>query len=114
MTAVPATTSEPWYAHPVDKTSETDDERIKDITVLPPPEHLIRFFPIRGTAVETLISKTRKSIHNIIQGKDDRLLVVVGPCSIHDPAAALEYARKLLEQRKKYEGTLEIVMRVYF
>jgi len=113
MNAKPTSASDNWYAT-VEKTSQTDDERIKDITVLPPPEHLIRFFPIRGTAVETLISKTRKSIHNIIQGKDDRLLVVIGPCSIHDPAAALEYARKLLEQRKKYEGTLEIVMRVYF
>ncbi|MCJ7800515.1 MAG: 3-deoxy-7-phosphoheptulonate synthase [Polaromonas sp.] len=102
-----------WYAS-VEKTSQTDDERIKDITVLPPPEHLIRFFPIRGTAVESLITQTRKSIHNIIAGKDDRLLVVVGPCSIHDPAAALDYARRLAEQRKKYAGTLEIVMRVYF
>jgi len=105
--------SESWYAS-VEKTSQTDDERIKDITVLPPPEHLIRFFPIRGTPVESLISKTRKGIHNIIAGKDDRLLVVIGPCSIHDPAAALEYARRLVEQRKKYAGTLEIVMRVYF
>ncbi len=113
MNAKATSASDNWYAT-VEKTSQTDDERIKDITVLPPPEHLIRFFPIRGTAVETLISKTRKSIHNIIQGKDDRLLVVVGPCSIHDPMAALEYARKLVEQRKKYEGTLEIVMRVYF
>ena len=105
--------SDSWYAH-VEKTSQTDDERIKDITVLPPPEHLIRFFPIRGTAVESLITRTRQNIHNIIAGTDDRLLVVIGPCSIHDPAAALEYARRLIEQRKKYEGTLEIVMRVYF
>ena len=105
--------SESWYAN-VDKTSQTDDERIKDITVLPPPEHLIRFFPIRGTAVESLITQTRQSIHNIIAGTDDRLLVVIGPCSIHDPMAALEYARRLAEQRKKYAGTLEIVMRVYF
>ena len=105
--------SDSWYAH-VEKTSQTDDERIKDITVLPPPEHLIRFFPIRGTAVESLITRTHQNIHNIIAGSDDRLLVVIGPCSIHDPAAALEYARRLVEQRKKYEGTLEIVMRVYF
>src|SRR5689334_22294221 len=114
MTAVPATTSEPWYAHPVDKTSQTDDERIKDITVLPPPEHLIRFFPIRGTPVEALISRTRGAIHDIMAGQDDRLLVVIGPCSIHDPDAALAYARKLKEARDKYAGTLEIVMRVYF
>ena len=105
--------SDSWYAS-VDKTSQTDDERIKDITVLPPPEHLIRFFPIRGTAVESLITHTRQNVHNIIAGSDDRLLVVMGPCSIHDPAAALEYARLLVEQRKKYAGTLEIVMRVYF
>ena len=105
-----------WYgqAHPADRTSQTDDERIKDITVLPPPEHLIRFFPIRGTAIEALITQTRRTIHNIIAGKDDRLLVVIGPCSIHDPAAALDYARRLKDLREKYADTLEIVMRVYF
>src|SRR5262245_28628154 len=106
--------SDAWHAHPVDKTSETDDQRIKDITVLPPPEHLIRFFPIRGTAVESLISSTRRAIHQIMAAKDDRLLVVIGPCSIHDPGAALEYARRLKEARERYHGTLEIVMRVYF
>ena len=104
----------PWQAHPVDKTSETDDERIKDITVLPPPEHLIRFFPIRGTAVENLITATRRNIQNIMQGSDDRLLVVIGPCSIHDPVAALEYGRRLKEVRERHQATLEIVMRVYF
>ncbi|MDF2466056.1 MAG: 3-deoxy-D-arabinoheptulosonate-7-phosphate synthase [Ramlibacter sp.] len=114
MNAKATATSEGWYAHPVDKTSETDDERIKDITVLPPPEHLIRFFPIHGTAVETLITGTRRNIHNIMRGKDDRLLVVIGPCSIHDPGAALDYARRLKEARGKYSDTLEIVMRVYF
>ena len=106
-----------WYppgTQPVDRTSQTDDERIKEITVLPPPEHLIRFFPIRGTAIESLIADTRKSIRRIMAGQDDRLLVVVGPCSIHDPAAALDYARRLKEQRTKYADTLEIVMRVYF
>jgi 3-deoxy-7-phosphoheptulonate synthase len=113
MTPTPAT-PEAWYAHPVDKTSETDDERIKDITVLPPPEHLIRFFPIRGTPVEALITDTRRRIHNIMAGHDDRLLVVIGPCSIHDPNAALDYARKLKEVRTKYADALEIVMRVYF
>ena len=113
MTTTTNPSSDSWYAS-VEKTSQTDDERIKDITVLPPPEHLIRFFPIRGTAVESLITQTRQNIHNIIAGTDDRLLVVIGPCSIHDPAAALEYARRLVEQRKKHAGTLEIVMRVYF
>ncbi|MGR4867875.1 3-deoxy-7-phosphoheptulonate synthase [Variovorax sp. LARHSF232] len=108
-----ASASDAWYAH-VEKTSKTDDERIKDINVLPPPEHLIRFFPIRGTPVESLITHTRKSIHKIMAGKDDRLLVVMGPCSIHDPAAALDYARRLKPLRDKYADSLEIVMRVYF
>ncbi len=115
--ARPANVTDAWYppgANPIDRTSQTDDERIKDITVLPPPEHLIRFFPIRGTAVESLITHTRQNVHNIMADTDDRLLVVMGPCSIHDPQAALEYAKRLMEQRKKYAGTLEIVMRVYF
>jgi 3-deoxy-7-phosphoheptulonate synthase len=64
--------------------------------------------------VESLITHTRKTIHNIMAGKDDRLLVVVGPCSIHDPAAALDYARRLKPLRDRYADTLEIVMRVYF
>ena len=113
MNAKAHSASASWHAD-VEKTSETDDKRIKDITVLPPPEHLIRFFPINGTAVESLITQTRQTIHNIMAGTDDRLLVVIGPCSIHDPMAALDYARRLAEQRKKYAGTLEIVMRVYF
>jgi len=102
------------YVAPFDRMGQTDDERIKDITVLPPPEHLMRFFPITGTAVEALISQTRHKIHNIMARKDDRLLVVIGPCSIHDPAAALDYARRLKPLRDKYQDTLEIVMRVYF
>jgi 3-deoxy-7-phosphoheptulonate synthase len=109
-----ATASDPWYAHPVDKTSDADDQRIKDITVLPPPEHLIRFFPIRGTPVEQLITTTRRRIQDIMAGRDDRLLVVIGPCSIHDPGAALDYARKLKEMRTRFADTLEVVMRVYF
>ena len=117
MTVKASSTSDAWYPHApqqTDRTSQTDDERIKDITVLPPPEHLIRFFPIQGTPVETLIAQTRRNIHAIMAGKDDRMLVVIGPCSIHDPAAAVDYARRLKEQREKYKDTLEIVMRVYF
>jgi 3-deoxy-7-phosphoheptulonate synthase len=113
MTNKNAATTEGWYAS-TEKTSQTDDERIKDVMPLPPPEHLIRFFPISGTPVEKLVGETRRRIRHIMQGKDDRLLVIMGPCSIHDPAAALEYARKLKEQRDHYADTLEIVMRVYF
>ena len=97
-----------------EKTSQTDDQRIRDVTPLPPPEHLIRFFPIAGTPVETLVSGTRNRIRQIMAGEDDRLLVIVGPCSIHDPAAALEYARKLKAERERHAGELEVVMRVYF
>ncbi|MCX7264363.1 MAG: 3-deoxy-7-phosphoheptulonate synthase [Burkholderiales bacterium] len=114
MNAKRQATSEPGYASPNDRTGQTDDERIKDITVLPPPEHLMRFFPIAGTGVETLISQTRHKIQRIMASQDDRLLVVIGPCSIHDPAAALDYARRLKPLRERYAGSLEIVMRVYF
>ena len=97
-----------------ERTSQTDDQRIQDVTPLPPPEHLIRFFPIAGTPVETLISNTRGAIRHIMAGQDDRLLVIIGPCSIHDPAAALEYARRLKAVREQHRGELEVVMRVYF
>jgi 3-deoxy-7-phosphoheptulonate synthase len=97
-----------------EKTSETDDQRIRDVTPLPPPEHLIRFFPIADTPVEALISATRNSVRRIMAGDDDRLLVIIGPCSIHDPAAAIEYARKLKAEREKHAADLEVVMRVYF
>ena len=107
------TTGEGRYAAS-ERTSQTDDQRIKDVTPLPPPEHLIRFFPIAGSAAERLIGATRSAVRQIMQRNDDRLLVIIGPCSIHDPAAALEYARRLKEQRDRYADTLEIVMRVYF
>jgi 3-deoxy-7-phosphoheptulonate synthase len=102
-----------WQHAPL-QTSQTDDQRIKDITVLPPPDHLIRFFPIGGTATETLVRDTRQAISRILRGQDDRLLVVIGPCSIHDPEAAIDYAKRLKPLREQYAGTLEIVMRVYF
>ena len=108
-----ATPMESAYAHG-ERTSRTDDQRIENVTPLPPPEHLIRFFPIAGTPVEALIGKTRDAIRRIMRRDDDRLLVIMGPCSIHDPLAAVEYARKLKVERERFAGTLEIVMRVYF
>jgi 3-deoxy-7-phosphoheptulonate synthase len=102
-----------WYDSR-ERTSQTDDLRIVDVTPLPPPEHLIRFFPIAGTPVEAQIGATRASIRRIMQRQDDRLLVVMGPCSIHDPLAAVEYAKRLKIERDRYADTLEIVMRVYF
>lgn len=99
---------------PVDKTSLTDDERIENVVPLPPPEHLIRFFPIQDTPVETLISNTRRHVREILAGRSDRLIVIVGPCSIHDPAAAVAYAGQLRAQREKHAPDLEVLMRVYF
>jgi 3-deoxy-7-phosphoheptulonate synthase len=101
-------------AVPVDRTSLTDDERIDNIVPLPPPEHLIRFFPIQGTPVEALVTDTRRKVRQILHGKSDRMLVIIGPCSIHDPAAGLAYAQKLAQERKKHADDLEVVMRVYF
>jgi 3-deoxy-7-phosphoheptulonate synthase len=97
-----------------ERTSSTDDERVEDVRPLPAPEQLIRQLPIAGTAVETLIGQTRRAVHRIVQGQDDRLLLVIGPCSIHDPKAARDYAQRLLEQRRRHAAELEVVMRVYF
>ncbi|QWD75824.1 3-deoxy-7-phosphoheptulonate synthase [Polynucleobacter sp. MWH-UH24A] len=113
MSTKPHNPQENWYAS-LDKTSATDDQRVGNITVLPPPEHLIRFFPIAGTPTEKLIGRTRDKIRNLIHGKDDRLLVIIGPCSIHDPSAALEYCQRLMKERTRLADDLEIVMRVYF
>lgn len=94
-------------------TASTDDLRIVALHELAPPAHLIREFPV-GEAVGKTVSDCRQTIHRILHGMDDRLLVVVGPCSIHDPKAAREYAQKLLAQRERFSDQLEIVMRVYF
>jgi 3-deoxy-7-phosphoheptulonate synthase len=104
------------YVAPVpgDRTSLTDDERIENIVPLPPPENLIRFFPIQGSAAEKLIAGARRKVREILHGKSDRLLVIIGPCSIHDPAAAVAYAEKLLPERQKHAAELEVLMRVYF
>ena len=91
----------------------TDDLRIKEIRELTPPSYLIRDFPC-GQLASSTVHIARHSAHDIIHGKDDRLLVIVGPCSIHDPAAAEEYAEKLAELRRHFADDLEIIMRVYF
>ena len=99
---------------PEDKTGPTDDERVRALRPLPPPEQLVHGMPIRGTAIETLISTTRRRIQRLLRGEDDRLLVIIGPCSIHDPVAAMEYAQRLVALRARHAQTLEIIMRVYF
>ncbi|MBK8537946.1 MAG: 3-deoxy-7-phosphoheptulonate synthase [Candidatus Competibacteraceae bacterium] len=97
-----------------DRTSATDDQRIENILPLPPPVHLIQFFPIKNTPAEAFIANTRANVRAIVHGASDRLLVVIGPCSIHDPASALEYASRLKVERDRLGEDLEIVMRVYF
>ncbi len=91
----------------------TDDVRVREIKQLVPPSHLIREYPI-GDTDRTLVHSARAAIHKILHGEDDRLLVVVGPCSIHDPDAARDYAQRLAGQRRRLGDRLEIVMRVYF
>jgi 3-deoxy-7-phosphoheptulonate synthase len=92
---------------------KTDDVRIKEIKELAPPSHVVREFPI-DDKVSDLVYDTRAKIHRIVHGMDDRLVVIIGPCSIHDPRAALEYVERLAPERKRLAGELEIVMRVYF
>ncbi len=91
----------------------TDDIRIHEIKELSPPSHLMREYPA-ANGVTDVVYNARQAIHKVLQGEDDRLVVVVGPCSIHDTKAALEYADKLKVLRDKHAGELEIVMRVYF
>ena len=91
----------------------TDDLRIREIKELLPPGHVIREFPASEKAAQTVYD-ARSGIHRILHGADDRLLVVVGPCSIHDPAAAREYASRLAAIRTELAADLLIAMRVYF
>ncbi len=91
----------------------TDDLRIREIKELTPPAHLVREFPCSERASRTAFSG-RTAIHRILHGADQRLLVVIGPCSIHDPDAAKEYARRLVVERDRHAKDLVIVMRVYF
>ena len=91
----------------------TDDLRIREIKELAPPAHAMREF-VCTPAVSSLVHDSRQSVHRILHGMDDRLAVVIGPCSIHDTKAALDYARRLKAERDRFSGELEIIMRVYF
>lgn len=91
----------------------TDDLRIKELNELRTPADVMREFPRTDAATRTVIS-ARHALHNILHGNDDRLAVVIGPCSIHDPSAAVDYAKRLTEVRERLSGNLEIIMRVYF
>jgi 3-deoxy-7-phosphoheptulonate synthase len=93
--------------------STTDDLRIRELKELSTPEQVMREIPRTLTATRVVMA-ARNAIHAILNGHDERLLVVVGPCSIHDPAAAIDYAEKLATLRERLADRLEIVMRVYF
>lgn len=92
---------------------KTEDLRIREIREVASPARLHEEFPAGEQAMATVFT-SRGEIHNILTGADDRLLVVIGPCSIHDPEAALEYASRLKPLREEFGDRLLIVMRVYF
>jgi len=92
---------------------KVDDVRIREIKEVAAPAHLMREFPC-SEKTEELTYNTRQAIHRILHGSDDRMLVVIGPCSIHDPKAGLDYARRLLEMKQELARDLVVVMRVYF
>lgn len=92
---------------------QTDDLRIIGLHELTPPVELHREYPVTETATE-MVYAARQAVHQILHGEDDRLLVVTGPCSIHDVDAALEYAARLKHLRETLKDQLHVVMRVYF
>lgn len=91
----------------------TDDIRITGMQEVIAPEALIAELPISDTASQTTFN-CRQQVSDILHGRDGRLMVVIGPCSIHDPAAALDYARRLAEQAHRHRDHLLVIMRVYF
>jgi 3-deoxy-7-phosphoheptulonate synthase len=92
---------------------ETDDLRIQNLRPLIPPAILMEELPLGERSSQT-VAEGRAHLQAVLRGEDDRLAVVVGPCSIHDPAAALEYAARLAEQAERHAADLLVVMRVYF
>lgn len=96
-----------------DQMNRIQDLRVSDLQALPAPVKMKEMIPAGEQARETVISG-RRTIQSILDGKDKRFLVLIGPCSIHDPKAAIEYAERLNALRKKFEDKVYIVMRVYF
>ena len=90
-----------------------DDLRIGTISPLSPPTVIMDEFPA-SPGVETVVAAARADVRRILQAEDDRLVVVIGPCSIHDPRAAIDYARRLAAERERLGDSLHIVMRAYF
>ncbi|GAA4666398.1 3-deoxy-7-phosphoheptulonate synthase [Gordonia humi] len=91
----------------------TSDRRVVAFSPIPSPRELLAELPLTDRRAE-VVARDREEIAAIIAGRDDRMIVVVGPCSVHDPEAALDYARRLAPLAAEYADTLKIVMRVYF
>jgi len=91
----------------------TDDTRIHTVRDLIAPERLLKDIPLTDS-LAAHVSESRSAIHHVLHGEDDRLIVVVGPCSIHDPEAAMEYARRLRPVAQRLSDDLLVIMRVYF
>src|SRR5689334_9595327 len=91
----------------------TDDLRITQVRPLIPPAILLEEIPISERA-SNVVSNTRTAVADVIEGRDARLVVIVGPCSIHDPVAALDYAGQLARLAERYSDHLILLMRSYF
>merc|ERR1719498_2050346 len=101
------------FVEACDVDQAVDNLRIREIRAMAYPQLVLEEFPATNECIAT-VQKARKAAADIIQGKDDRLIVMIGPCSIHDPQSAKEYATRLKSEAKQYERDLLIVMRVYF
>ncbi|MET4589493.1 3-deoxy-7-phosphoheptulonate synthase [Arthrobacter sp. 754] len=114
MSTAPAITATPADAQAgAAAAKSTSNLRVSEFTPLPTPQELIAELPL-DARVTDVVERGRDEVRAIMDGVDDRLLVIVGPCSIHDPKAGLEYARRLVSQAEKHKEDLLIVMRAYF
>jgi len=95
------------------KRDRVRDQRIAKVVELAPPEKLLEELPLGPERARSVV-QGRQEVVDVLSGKDPRLMVVVGPCSVHDPKAALDYARRLSAKAKELNDRLLIVMRVYF
>ncbi|HEX6006699.1 MAG TPA: 3-deoxy-7-phosphoheptulonate synthase, partial [Burkholderiales bacterium] len=94
-------------------TEATDDVRVRGIEALTPPAEVLREAPLT-LAAKNVVAETRQALHRILHGADDRLITIIGPCSIHDVRAAREYGTRLREAKERLSDQLVVLMRVYF
>jgi 3-deoxy-7-phosphoheptulonate synthase len=106
-------TPTPAAAAPATRTRSTTDLRVLRMEPLPTPREVREELPLSEGGAD-LVARSRAEAQDVLRGADDRLLVVVGPCSVHDPVAAIDYASRLAEQARRLEDDLLVVMRVYF